>query len=146
MIPKALKASIERQVGDARRMNREGALRALEELGVPQESEFSEFYENYQITIFESPISHEQLCDVLEPSKQVALGTRFVREVWGLPDNYICFTSAEGEGAYLYDRSSGKVFDFSLATRDEFVSGKEGPRWDGFFEFMLWYLEGEPNL
>jgi hypothetical protein len=114
--------------------------KALQKLNVPPESEFAEFFLAYTITLFLSEVSDEELCDIAEPSEQIKDGTDFIHEVWGLPENYICFTTAEGEGCYLYDKVSGKVWDFELKTRDRFLRGEIPAKWDGFYEFMIWYL------
>jgi hypothetical protein len=142
VIPMQLKKFIEKQAGDVKRTNRLAAERALCELGVPLDTEFAEFYLNYKITLFHSNVSDEQLCDVAEPSREVAQGTQFVQKVWKLPEQYICFSSIQGEGAYLYDRNTGKVWNFSLASRDAFLAGQEQSGWDCFYDFLLWYLEG----
>ena len=68
------------------------------------------------------------------------MGTRFAHEVWELPEKYVAFTSVEGEGAYLYDKVTGQVWDFELASREAFLAGKHQPKWNSFFEFMTWYL------
>lgn len=143
MIPIALQNLIEAQQGIVRRSRRDAAIAAILELGVAPTSDFAEFYQNYKVTSFHSDHSDEQLCDVSEPSKEIATGTQFIREVWGLPESLICFTDAQAEGAFLYDRETGAVWDFSLATRDDFVSGKEKPRWSSFFHFLSWYIGGE---
>lgn len=101
MIPKSLKALVESQPGNVKRTNRDNAARALSDLGIPLDSEFAEFYLNYKITLFCSEVSDEQLCDVAEPYCEVAVGTRFAHDVWGVPERYICFTSAQGEGVSL---------------------------------------------
>ena len=78
--------------------------------------------------------------DVAEPGAQVARVTRFVREVWSVPPEFVCFSSVEGEGAYLYSTRNQSVWDFSLASSEDFADGN-APNWPGFFAFMRWYLE-----
>lgn len=131
---------IERQSGIVARSDRSKAEDALNDLGVPLDCEFAWFFTNYMIQLFVSPVSFESIRDVSEPSTEIKYGTEFAHEVWELPERYVCFTTCEGEGGYLYDKESGAVFDFSLATRDAFVEGRESPRWRSFFEFMSWYL------
>jgi hypothetical protein len=135
-----LRKVVERKPGIVLRPDRARAEQALSELDIPLDSEFAEFFLEYMIELFVSPVSDESICDVSEPSCEVMAGTEFVHEVWGLPEQFICFTTVEGEGGYLYDRTTGSVWDFSLATRDAFVNGCERPRWQSFFEFMAWYL------
>lgn len=134
---------IEQQAGIVRRSDRSKAEEAVADLGVPLDSEFAWFFTNYLIELFVSPVSFESIREISEPSTEIKSGTEFAREVWELPARYICFTTCQGEGGYLYDKESGAVFDFSLAKRDAFVEGREPPRWRSFFEFLHWYLAGE---
>jgi hypothetical protein len=143
MIPEKLRAQVERQLGNIHRSNSEAANQALEELGIPLNSEFGEFFREYVITLFDSDVSDEELSDLLSPTKQILVGTQFVHEVWKLPENFICFSSCQGEGGYLYDRDTGTVWDFDLADRDDFIAGRQKPAWNSFFEFMSWYLTEE---
>lgn len=142
MIPDDLRGFIEKQPGNVHRRDRAKAEQALAYLGIP-DGEFAQFFHEYAITLFGSDVSDEELVDIAEPTFRINASTRFAQEVWALPERYVCFTTCQGEGGYLYDKGSGSVFDFSLATRDSFVEGRELPRWSGFFEFMRWYLTGE---
>lgn len=140
MIPIQLKILVEQQSGKVQRTNREAVERALSNLNVPLDSDFAEFFLNYTITLFRSDVSEEQLCDIAEPTPEIALGTRFVHDVWELPEQFICVSSVQGEGAYLYDLKTGKVWDFELGSREVFLSGRQPAKWNSFFEFMTWYL------
>lgn len=140
MIPERLKKLVEKQVGNVYRSDTQSVKNALSELGISLDSEFAEFFLAYRITLFLSEVSNEELCDLTEPSEQIKVGTNFVHEVWGVPENYICFTTVEGEGCYLYDKITGTVSDFELATREEFLTGETTTKWGSFFEFMMWYL------
>ena len=143
MVPDQLIELVEQQAGNVHRSNPEIVRNALLELGVSLESEFAEFFLSFAITLFLSDVSDEELCDIAEPTEQIKVGTEFVHEVWGIPENYICFTTAEGEGAYLYDKVSGGVWDFELASRKRFLSCEIGAQWESFFGFMIWYLGGQ---
>jgi len=143
MIPEKLRVLIERQPGNIHRTNPEAVDQALEELGIPLNSEFGEFFREYVITGYDSPGSKDELCDLVSPSKEILLGTRFAHEVWELPERFICFSSCQGEGGYLYDRDTGAVWDFDLADREDFIAGRQKPAWNSFFEFMSWYLSEE---
>lgn len=140
MIPASLKTLVEKQVGDFRRNNFELVSKQLRMLGIKIDTEFSEFYLAYTVSTFYSRSTGIELLDIAEPSPQIEYVTQFAHEVWELPTNFVCFSSVEGEGGYLYDKNTGKVWDFSLATRQNFIDGKEKPRWNSFFEFMIWYL------
>ena len=143
MIPEKLRFLIERQRGNIHRKNPEAVNQALEELGIPLNSEFGEFFREYVITGYVGPGSKDELCDLLSPTPRILLATQFVHEVWELPENYICFSSIQGEGGYLYDRATGAVWDFDLADREDFIAGRQKPAWNSFFEFMSWYLSEE---
>ena len=69
----------------------------------------------------------------------MAGATRFVHEVWSAQQELVCFSSVEGEGAYLYSIQSEAVWDFSLASSGDFADGT-APNWPSFFAFMRWYL------
>jgi hypothetical protein len=143
VIPDDLRELAEQQPGHVRREDASLAEAAIASLGIPIGSEFAEFFRAYRITSYRSPVSYEELSDVAEPTTQIEEATQFVRETWQLPERYVCLTSCEGEGAYLYDRSNGSVHDFSLAHRDAFLSGEPKAQWRGFHAFMTWYLGGE---
>lgn len=121
-------------------MRREAVAAALSDLKVPLDSEFAEFFFTYTITFFRSQVSDEELCDIVEPTAEIRVGTKFVHELWELPKRFVCFSSGQGEGAYLYETTMGHVWDFDLASRDDFLTGKQCPKWQSFFEFMTWYL------
>lgn len=142
MIPAELRALVERQPGNVRRAadQRQDVIDELHRLGVPLNSELGEFFLDYVITYFRSIVSNEELCDLLLPTAEIRAGTAFVREVWQLPDRYVCLTSCQGEGAYLYDTKSSAVVDFSLERREDIVNGTLHLSWPSFFEFLYWYL------
>jgi hypothetical protein len=131
---------VEQQPGQVQRTNHAAVKQALSDLNVPLNSDFAVFFLNYTITLFRSDVSGEQLCDIAEPTPEIALGTRFVHDVWELPEQFICITSVQGEGAYLYDVKTGKVWDFELGYREVFLAGQLPAKWSSFFEFMTWYL------
>jgi hypothetical protein len=138
MIPKKLANLIESQPGEIFRSDRATAVLALKELDIDPNSEIAEFFLTYQITLFRSESSFETLCDI--DNDEISTGTNFIHEVWGLPDNYICLTTCEGEGCYLYDKNNGTVCDFDLGEREKFLNGKIKTQWPSFFDFLAWYL------
>jgi|HubBroStandDraft_1064217.scaffolds.fasta_scaffold06508_2 hypothetical protein len=145
MIPAYLRNLAEKQLGNVFRKDREAVLQALSDLKIPVESEFGEFYLNYVTVNFGSKIPCSTLCDITKPYPEIIEVAEFARDLWELPEHFICITSTEGEGCFLYDRCTGKVWDFSLETRDDFIAGREKARWGSFFEFMTWYLGGEDH-
>jgi hypothetical protein len=142
MLPIELKTLVEKQPGQVQRKNRAAAELALSNLKVPLDSELAQFFLAYTITLFQSVVSSEQLCDIADPTHEIAVGTRYIREVWELPEQFVCLSSVQGEGAYLYDLNVGSVWDFELGARDAFLTGRQSARWQGFYEFMIWYLGG----
>jgi hypothetical protein len=100
-----------------------------------------------------SEASYEQLEDVVVPvldgqprvdaeplDAPVGMATSFVREVWDVPARFICLTTTERDGAYLYDSVSGAIYDFSLNQQKELPEGTLSTRWISFFQFIRWYL------
>jgi hypothetical protein len=55
-------------------------------------------------------------------------------------NHFICLTSTEGQGAYLYDINTEAVYDFELSQDGKLTSGELKPRWSSFFDFLRWYL------
>src|SRR5580658_1216773 len=109
MIPTNLRNLAEKQRGAVFRSDRAPVLQALSDLGVSAESEFGEFYLNYVTVNFDSNEPCSELRDISIPSSEITEMTKFVQDIWGLPKQYICITSMEGEGCFLYDRITGKV-------------------------------------
>jgi hypothetical protein len=112
---------------------------ALAELAVAEDSEYYAFASLYFLPNLFPSDDGVRLCDVCFPSREVAGGTNFVREVWELPDEYLCLDSCEGEGCVLLSRRTGEVFDFSLKDRESFLQ-RPVAKWSSFFEFMRWNL------
>ena len=144
MIPDKLISLVEQQKGNIHRTMPEAVDQELDALGIRKDSELGHFFRSYVITFFPSEVSDEELCDLISPTPRIAAGTKYVHDVWELPEQYVCLTNIQGEGAYLYDRDTGAVWDFDLASRESFVKGTENLRWTSFFDFMIWYL-GEPD-
>jgi len=120
-IPEDIRDLVLAQRGNVRRTAKELAKTELLKLGIRAGSEIYEFFTEFNITLFISQTSYEQLCDVCEPTPQIWDGTVFVREVWGVPEEFVCLTSAEGEGCYLYSNTTEAVYDFELADRENFL-------------------------
>ncbi|ERO62578.1 SMI1/KNR4 family protein [Pseudomonas piscis] len=141
MIPPQLVALIEAQPSFRPRPDTAGVTRALATLGIALDSEFAQIYLAYHPADFASRASYEVLMNIAEPSEEILVGTEFIHEVWELPQNFIAFTSLQGEGGYLLDKDSGGVWDFDLGDWEAFTAGRIAARWTGFFEFITWYLQ-----
>ena len=142
-VPDNIRALVEEnQIGNAKRNDAERARAAMEALGISHESEFFVFCSEFCLGNLISCSSNESLVDVCDPNEEVAVGTQFATEVWGLSPEYVCFTSCQGEGGYLYSNVTEAVYDFSLSEREEFLA-KKVPRWPSFYSFLAWYLSKE---
>ena len=121
------------------------AQKEFEELGIPTDSQLAQVARRYNMALLvdEGP-SLEQLEDPYWPQGSMLSSARFVHDTWGLPDNFVPVSSCEGEDCYLYDKTSGAVWDFDLALRSEFLAGAKVPMFVEFFDFMRWYL-GAPD-
>ncbi len=140
MIPKNLHGLVSKnKLGKAERSNPTAAQEAMQKLGISEKSEFYEFCISYCLNSLLSPLAEEQLVDVCDPTEEVAAGTAFANEVWELPKEYICFTSCQGEGGFLYSKCTHAVYDFSLSERKEFLASPK-PTWPSFYKFIEWYL------
>ncbi|MGC5699764.1 SMI1/KNR4 family protein [Pseudomonas sp. NFXW11] len=141
MIPPQLIALIEAQPRFRPGPDTAEVTRALATLGIALDSEFAQIYLACHPADFESRASYEVLMDIAEPSEEILVGTEFIHDVWELPQNFIAFTSLQGEGGYLLDKDSGGVWDFDLGDREAFIAGRIPARWASFFEFITWYLQ-----
>ncbi|RXU64931.1 SMI1/KNR4 family protein [Pseudomonas protegens] len=140
MIPQQLVSLIEAQPRFRPRPDTAEVTRALATLGIALDSEFAQIYLACHPADFESRASYEVLMDIDGPSDEIQMCTEFIHEVWELPENFVAFTSLQGEGGYLLDKDSGGVWDFDLGDREAFVAGRLPARWAGFFEFITWLL------
>ncbi|MFK3774196.1 SMI1/KNR4 family protein [Pseudomonas sp. NPDC089406] len=140
MIPNNLKKTLEHHENIHLRKDKDLASKALENLDVSPETEFGQILLSYIIADVISNVSDETLSEISEPSESVLWATEFIHRTWKLPYNYICFTSLEGEGGYIMEKSSGKIWDFDLSERENFLKGEIPAHWNGFYEFLEWYL------
>ena len=138
-VPDNVSALARTRPGDVIRHDPDAASAALQQLGVDPDSQMAAFFRQFCAVNMLSTSSYESLSDPCEPTPQMALGTRFVREVWGLPDEYVCLTSCEGEGCYLYSTRTGAVYDFELASRERFLAAPV-ETWRDFNTFIEWFL------
>ncbi len=139
-IPVRIALAMASQEGQTTRDSEDRVEAQLNILGIAMGTELATFFLTYSVSAVFSPVSREQLLDPASPTPQVLSATRFVRDVWDIPAEFVCLTSPEGEGAYLYNLASGAVFDFSLTDYEALVQGALPPRWLTFFHFMSWYL------
>lgn len=53
-------------------------------------------------------------------------------------EDYVCLTSGEGEGFYLYSITDRKIYDVSVDELDDLEAGKKEARWGSFYELLEW--------
>ena len=118
-----------------------GSILVLKELGIPSDSEFYEFYSTYYGRNLNYRGGASPIVDPSPPQKSLLRTAFFAREVWEVPEQYILFSTGEGEGGYLYNKEDGTVWDFTLG--EQKLLGTNALRhWHSFYEFMVWYLTG----
>ncbi|QGM81036.1 hypothetical protein [Otariodibacter oris] len=111
--------------------------KVLNSFGVKNNSEFYKLYTKYFLGCLEYRDGASEIVDPCPP--QSFNGVIFAHEVWGIPKNYILFTTGEGEGGYLYNTEDNSVWDFTLGEQDLLGTDKM-KHWDSFYAFLEWYL------
>ncbi|SUO96068.1 hypothetical protein [Suttonella ornithocola] len=121
--------------------DRKEAQKIIMELGVREGSQFYELYSKY----FMESLDHRGgTSSIIDPLPD-GFSYEYFQFAWGLPDNYILFTTGEGEGGYLYETQEEKVWDFNLGEREQLLAGTL-PHWNSFYDFMLWYLQSDKDV
>jgi hypothetical protein len=144
VIPEDLVTACVRHARSEWREDGDLAIQELLNLGISPDTEFGQIASRFNLAMLtDFGPSNEQLIDVCWGGS-MADTAEFVHSTWGVPERFVPFTSCEGEGAYLYDRTSGEVWDFSLASQAGFVAGEQSPMFVSFFDFMRWYLDVTP--
>lgn len=160
MIPKQLRLALDEI--EARLFNDEetgAATRTLQALGIQHNTQLWEVYSRYLPgTIYPNLVFDEVRAELEDPFSFAAGGepfeedpwespignsTAFVRATWEVPDDFVCISSIEGEGAYLYRIGSEAIYDFDLGQSEPLAAGEITPRWPNFFAFLNWYLVGD---
>ena len=140
MIPADVEELMKAQPAASGRDDASEVLRELGALGVQPEDELALFYVQYRAANVHSRRTSEELMDPAFPTPQLASATEFARETYEVGEEFLCLTSGEGEGFYLYEFSTGAIFDVDVDELDELESGSLKPRWSSFFDLMRWYL------
>lgn len=141
MIPSTVERYLAGSTGDIARSDPKTAMRALQDLGVASDTDFGQFYLKYQGS-FISPRPVAELLDIEGPSiPAIPDQTEYVRDRYGIPEQYLALTSDESEGMYLYDKGDGAVYDLDISVLNDFIKGNVSARWDTFNDFLIWYFE-----
>ncbi|NTZ07191.1 SMI1/KNR4 family protein [Burkholderia metallica] len=116
-------------------------MRALQDLGVASATDFGQFYLKYRGS-FISPRPIAELLDIEGPSiPAIPDQTEYVRDRYGIPEQYLALTSDESEGMYLYGKGDGAVYDLDISVLNDFIKGNVSARWAAFNDFLIWYFE-----
>ncbi len=142
MIPNFIEKLIKNQKGDYFRDSYKIELvqEALLKLNIKHHEEINAFFSTYNLSGVLSESSNVELLDLCSPTPQIFDATEFGRDVYDITEDYICLTSGEGEGFFLYSIEDKKVYDVNVEDLDALEAGKLEPRWNSFFDLMKWYL------
>ncbi|MFJ4345587.1 hypothetical protein [Pseudomonas sp. NPDC089401] len=141
MIPVEVTKYLGKYTGDITRTDSNRAASALQRLGVSTDSQFGEFYLNYQGS-FISPRPIAELLDIEGPDiPAIPDQTDYVWDRYEIPTHYLAITCDESEGMYLYNINNGAVYDLDIRDLDKFITGELPARWENFNQFLIWYFE-----
>ncbi len=107
-------------------------------LGVKKDSEFYELYTQYFLRLLDRRSGTPEMIDPCPPQDMLGTAT-FAHKNWGIPKNYILFTTGEGEGGYFYNVDNNSVWDCGLGEQ-HLLGTDQLKHWDSFYEFMVCYL------
>jgi RHS repeat-associated protein len=159
MIPQHIQQLLDERGYSRRTNDKEAICKTLDALGIEPSSELGEFYLGYHPSLLRSTSTHEQLEDVVipvvdgaapaeaDPSETpVGMATRFVREVWEVPERMLscdslvladeiagCLSNADGlrVGKETPSESRKFIYDFRKLLQE--TDGADDPqRWYTF--------------
>ncbi|MBP4047413.1 SMI1/KNR4 family protein [Chromobacterium violaceum] len=140
MIPISVENFLQKKKGDIFRKNITSAATVLHRLGISESSQFGEFYMKYQ-GAFVSPKDEPELLDIDDVAiPAIPDQTEYIKDVHGIPDNYLALTTDESEGMYLYDKNNGTVFDVNFEDIPLLINGSLSETWSDFNSFLTWYF------
>lgn len=113
----------------------------LIEFGVQKNSGFFKLYTKYFLRFLNSRSGADEIVDPLPPQ---GFSAKMAHDYWDVPNNYILFSTGEGEGGYLYNIENDSVWDFQIGQLQQLADGTL-PHWDSFYDFMIWYLSDEED-
>lgn len=111
--------------------------------GVKKDSSFFKLYTKYFLRALDHRSGADEIVDPL-PTRSFIPRVKFAHEVWGVPKNYILFSTGEGEGGYLYNIEDDSVWDFQMGQLQQ-LADCTLTHWDSFYESMIWYLTDEED-
>ena len=141
MIPQSIIEAIGEIGGEVDRPKSEmdDVSRNISLLGLSDDEPLSQFFNQYNLCGLISTKNFE-LLDLCFPDDEIYETTEWAKDVYELPDEFICLSSGEGEGFVLLSKSDGKIYDVSVSQFDGLSQGKVESKWDSFFDLIDWYL------
>lgn len=110
----------------------------LENIGVPKESLFFEFFKKYQ-GAFGSSNSGFVILDVPEIMEETAV----VRDEFNFPSRYLVLTELVGGSVLIYDVKTDQVYSVDFEGGDELLlKGELKPDWASFKDFLEDFFKG----
>lgn len=142
MIPNSIKELMSKQQGQVKRPSEdaEKVVQCLKDLGLEGHEQLHEFFTTYRLSGVLSKTSPEELMDLASPTPQIAEVTEFVRDTYGVLEDFVCLTTGEGEGFYLYSKSDRRIYNVGVDELDALEAGEKKAEWNSFFELLEWYL------
>lgn len=117
-------------------------LKHLQSLGVDKNSQFGQFFLLGFGGYGGGPNPASELFNI----EQIAINyteVDFLHDSFGLGDHFITISDVEGEGAYLYNKLNGSVYDLYLRDIEKLKNDELEPRWKDFNSFLLWNIVPE---
>ena len=131
-----------KQLGQVKRPSEDATkvAQCLKDLDLEGHEQLYDFFMAYKLTGVLSKTSPEELMDLASLTPQILEVTEFVRDAYEVSDDFVCLTSGEGEGFYLYSKTDHKIYNVGVDELDALEAGEMKAEWNSFFELLEWYL------
>lgn len=142
MIPNEIVKAMDSQDGEVKRLNAEKECinRNISLLGLENHNEIKDFFLIYDLSGVISKAEIE-LLDLCSPSDEILETTEWARDIYDVDEGFVCLSSGEGEGFILFSKYNGKIYDVSVSELGALEEGKVAPRWNSFYDLLIWYLQ-----
>jgi hypothetical protein len=120
---------------------------ALDELGVPQNSNLADFFLTYDEIGFSGKsyqLFHICWAYLNTHDYSILLKNLWEKRPWGiLSRNYIPLSPFEGEKIFIYNLANDSVSLVSELEINELIANTFIPQWKSFESFLIWFFELE---
>jgi len=141
MIPQNIADAIDALPGNHKR--RPEDLPKVEEnlarLGLLEHDQIADFYRTYM----SASIGRDgmaELLDICVPNDSLFNATEFACDAYDLRGPFVCLTTGEGEGFYLFDKDTGGIFDVAVSDFGALEAGELKPAWPNFLALIESYV------